>query len=103
MKPACLPPLPPLCVQQGCCRPCACRISPAVPGHDSVLEPAPTPALECEFPPKFQRLQPPLPQVMTKPVNANQRRDSRDWLPGVKPGEVCAGPNNPLVWEHGSA
>lgn len=41
--------------------------------------------------------------VMTKPVNANQRRDSRDWLPGVKPGEVCAGPNNPLVWEHGSA
>ncbi|PSC71311.1 phytanoyl-dioxygenase [Micractinium conductrix] len=39
--------------------------------------------------------------VMTEPKNDNQRRDSRDWLPGVRPGEVCAGPNNPVIWQRG--
>lgn len=45
---------------------------------------------------------PMLPQVMAEPVNDNQRLDWERWLPGVRPGEVCAGPHNPLVWEHGS-
>jgi ectoine hydroxylase-related dioxygenase (phytanoyl-CoA dioxygenase family) len=35
---------------------------------------------------------------MAAPVNANQRADAARYLEGVAPGEVCAGPRNPLLW-----
>lgn len=36
---------------------------------------------------------------MVEPRNENQRLDRERYLEGVSPGEVCAGPRNPLLWE----
>lgn len=35
---------------------------------------------------------------MAAPANDNQRADAVRYLQGVSPGEVCAGPRNPLLW-----
>ncbi len=39
---------------------------------------------------------------MVEPINNNQEADVQRWLPGIKPGEVCASHRNPVVWSASS-